>query len=887
MDAAHGKPSHLRFEHHRVPFGIGEARPRLSWWLPPGATVQHRYDVDVEGAVFTVPSAENVLVPWPAGPLRSGERRTVRVRAHTDLGPGAWSDPVDVEAGLLGPGDWVARWVLPTAAPGPAGRRPAYRLRGTFTVDRPVRRARLSTTAHGLYESWLDGVRVGDEELLPGYTEYGVRTQVATHDVTALLVPGEHVLGALLADGWYRGQVGMLRAHDQWGEHTAYLAQVVVEHDDGTVAVHGTGPGWRWAPSHVLAADLVEGQTEDRRLDVTGWCAAAHDVSGWSPVAVEERGHDGLVASPAPPVRVVEEIRPVEVRRLREGVHVVDLGQNVNGRLRLARLGPAGARTTLTHGEALGPDGDVTVEHLRPAVPFLPGPLSAGQVDVVVSAGVPGDAFDPRFTTHGFRYVRVEGPGHLTADDATGLFVHTDLEPRGTFACSDERLVRLHEAAVRSLRGNVCDVPTDCPQRERAGWTGDWQVFAPTATFLYDVAGFSLKWLRDLASGQCDDGTVPNMAPMPVAERSGFLARLNGSAGWGDAVVLVPWELYAEYGDTDVLAELWPGMTGWLDRARRAAATGRHPDRVAARTQPAAHEEFLWDSGFHWGEWLEPGAGPTDFPAFMAADKSDVANAYWAWSCRHASRIAAVLGRTPDAEAYTALADRVEDAWRREYLGPDGRVRPRTQAALARALRFGLVPPDLVPQAVEDLVDLVREAGDHVATGFLSTSFLLPVLADHGRPDVAYDLLTADGEPGWMVMLERGATTVWERWNGVDADGVPHESLNHYSKGAVVSFLHGYVAGLRRTAPTWRRFQVRPYPGGGLTWARASHVTPHGEAVVEWRAGDDVRTTVTVPPGCVADVVLPDGSVHEAGPGTTTLRCPAAVTPARRPRPVP
>ena len=865
-------PTDLRAEHRRETLGLGVHRPRLSWRLPFGAAAQSAYDVDVDGETFAVVSGENVLVPWPAAPLASGERRAVRVRVRTDLGLSEWSEPLVVEAGLLDGSDWKAVWVGPTGAVAAAGRRPAYRLRGAFTLDRPVRVARLHTTAHGLHETWLDGVRVGDEELLPGYTEYGARTQVTTHDVTALLGPGEHVLGAFLADGWYRGQVGLLRAHDQWGERTAYLAQLVVEHDDGSVVVHGTGPGWRWAGSHVLVADLVEGQHEDRRLVDPGWCTVGGDDAGWAPVAVEDRGYAGLVASPAPPVRAVEELRPVAVTRPRDGVLVVDLGQNVNGRVRLTDLGPAGTRTVLTHGEALGPDGDVTTDHLRPEVPFLPEPLSAGQVDVVVSAGVPGDVFDPRFTTHGFRYVRVEGRSDLAPDDVTGVFVHTDLEPRGAFACSDERLVRLHEAAVRSLRGNVCDVPTDCPQRERAGWTGDWQVFVPTATFLYDVAGFSLKWLRDLASGQWEDGTVANLAPMPPAEAAGFMARLNGSAGWGDAVVLVPWELYEEYGDTDVLAELWPAMTAWLDRARRMAASQRHPARVAARPDPSPHEEFLWDSGFHWGEWLEPGGAPEDFGAFMAADTSDVANAYWAWSCRHVARIAQVLGRADDAAAYATLAGRVEDAWRREYL-VDGHVRPRTQAALVRALRFGLVPDSLVPQAVEDLVALVRAAVGHLATGFLATPFLLPVLADHGHEDVAYDVLLADGEPGWLAMIERGATTVWEHWDGVDADGVPHGSLNHYSKGAVVSFLHGYVAGLLRTEPTWRRFTVRPRPGGGVTWARASHVTPHGEAAVAWRLDEDLEVTVTVPPGCVADVVLPDGTRCQAGPGESVLRC--------------
>ena len=545
------------------------------------------------------------------------------------------------ESPSLAADEWRAHWISPTAAAGAPGLRPAYRLRGQFTVDRPVRRARLYATAHGIYEVELDGARVGEDELAPGYTEYQYRTQVQRHEITGPLPPGPHVLGAYLADGWYRGQVGLLRACDQWGADTAFLAQLHLDHEDGTTTVIGTDAGWRWAGSHILAADLIEGQREDRRLVDAGWCTASYDATEWEPVAVSDRGYAALVVSPAPPVRAIEERPPVAVTRLRPGVHVVDLGQNINGRVRLTDLGPAGTEIRLTHGEALAPDGDVTTEHLRPAMPFLPAPLSAGQVDTVISAGLAGDAFEPRFTTHGFRYVRIEGhPGPLAADDITGVVVHTDLTPRGWFDCDVDRINRLHEAAVWSLRGNVCDIPTDCPTRERAGWTGDWQLYISTATFLYDVDGFSTKWLRDLAAGQWADGTIGGMAPMPVAERTGFLEATTGSAGWGDAVVLVPWELSEEYGDTSVLEELWPAMVAWLDRAERMATQGRHPDRVARRPEAAAHERFLWDTGFHWGEWLEPEGAPSDFAAFIAADKADVATAFYAWSTRHAAAIA-------------------------------------------------------------------------------------------------------------------------------------------------------------------------------------------------------------------------------------------------------
>jgi alpha-L-rhamnosidase len=773
--------------------------------------------------------------------------------------------------------DWAASWIEPGTMPaGEKGERPAALLRLEFDVERPVAAARLHATAQGVYEAFLNAGRVGDAELTPGYTQYDARLQVQTYDVTAAIRAGRNALAVVLADGWFRGQTGVTRAADQWGTRLAVLAQLQLQHDDGSVTVVGTGPGWRSGQGHVVAADLIAGERWDLRLLPRGWDTPGFDDTTWDDVAVVEHGYAGLVDSPAPPVRRVEELAPVSVTRLPGGAYVVDLGQNINGWIRLTDLGPAGTTLTLTHGEALGPDGDVTLENLRPDLPFLPHPLPAGQVDAVVSAGVPGDAFEPRRTTHGFRYVRVEGhPGDLTVDDVRGVVVHTDLRRTGWFSCSDERVDRLHEAAVWSFRDNACDIPTDCPHRERHGWTGDWQLFVPTAAFLYDVAGFSTKWLRDVAADQWPDGTVANVSPTPRNEgRDGPIAFLNGSAGWGDAAVIVPWELYRAYGDVQVLDELWPTMVRWLDRAERMAREDRHPARAARRPEPAPHERYLWDTGFHWGEWLEPGEGPGPMEQFVAADKGDVATAFLAHSAGLMARIAELLGRDDDAARYADLAGHVRTAWQAEYLDADGRLTPDTQANHVRALAFDLVPEELRPVVAERLVELIGKAGTHLGTGFLATPFLLPVLADAGHLDLAYELLLRDDEPSWLLMVDRGATTVWERWDGVDDEGVPHESLNHYSKGAVVSFLHRYTAGIELLEPAYRRFRVRPRPGGGLTSAEAAHESPYGRIESAWRIeGDAFELRVVVPAGTAAEIVLPGGSVDGAGPGIHTYTC--------------
>jgi len=846
-------------------------QPALCWWLPEGASVQHAYRLRTDDGFDTgrVDSQVQSFVRLPVFDRR-GRSAVARVKAWTDLGESEWSDPVWLEAGLLDDADWSARWIGVAEDQRPAkGARPAYWLRTTFDAP-PCGRARLYVTALGLYEAFLDGRRVGDVELAPGYTQYRARVQYQAYDVTALVPPGRHVLAVLLADGWYRGQVGLPRAADQYGRDVALRAQLEVRTDTGWQVVAASQPGWYVAPSHVTAADLIGGQREDHRLLDPGPDDTAVDSRAWSR-AVARDVDVAVVRSVAPPVRRVEELRAAAVWPVGGGrAFVADFGQNFTGWVRLACPGPAGRRLTLSHGECLDGRGDLTTAHLDVDLPVVPEPLPLGQVDEVVSSG-DGDVFEPRFTTHGFRYVRVEGhPGPLGPDDVTGVVVHSDLRRTGWFSCSDDRVNRLHEAAVWSLRSNMCDIPTDCPQRERAGWTGDWQVFAPTAAYLYDVLAFTRKWLGDVVLDQRADGCVANMSPCPPAEGfCGPLAGLHGSAGWGDVVVSAPWDLFQAYGDASLLREMWGPMTAWVRFAAAAAAGGRHQDRAAARPDRAAHERYLWDTGFHWGEWLEPGAVIGDFPAFARADKSEVATAYLHRSAATVVRVAEALGLPEERwRPYRVIADGALDAWRREFIRPDGTLAAATQAAHVRALAFGLVPGDLRAGVAGRLVELIGLAGGHLATGFLSTAYLLPVLADSGHLATAYELLRQDTPPSWLTMVDRGATTMWEHWDGIDERGVPHGSLNHYSKGAVASFLHRYVAGLRPAEPGYRAFEVRPRPGGGLTRASTRHISPFGPVEVAWRLdGGSMDLDVRVPGGTTAAVIMPGGERYEAGPG--------------------
>jgi alpha-L-rhamnosidase len=844
----------LRVEHlGSAELGLGERRPRLSWRLPEDARTQQSYRLEITGHdVIEVDSKDHILVPWPGRTLGPREHMVWRVQVRTEQGESEWSHPSWFETGLLVPGDWKARWI-DAASPEDA----AHVFRYSFSLDRLVAQARLYATAHGIYEVFLNGNRVGTQELTPGFTSYPVRLQAQTYDVTSLLLAGTNVCEAIVTDGWFRGRTGFTQARNGYGDRLAFLAQLHA--DDAVIA---TGPEWESASGPIVAADLMAGQNEDRR----------RVERVWKPVTLGDYGASNLVNSPAPPVRRTQELQPVTVRQLGPKRHVVDLGQNINGWIRLTGLGPSEEPVTFVHGEILDADGTVSQANLQGYDPSLGSMLSVGQIDSVISSPDDEDTFEPRHTTHGFQFVQVDGLSELRSDDIRGVVVHTDFKRVGTFRCSDEGLNRLHDAAEWSFRDNACDIPTDCPQRERSGWTGDWQVFAPAAAFLFDVAGFSLKWLRDVSSEQLSDGRIPNFAPDPFhyKQLANPLPIEPGSSGWGDAIVMVPWEMWRAYADAGILAELWPAMDAWLDYGTTQAREHRSEARRRERPEAAPHEKFVWDTGFHWGEWLEP--GESGVPE-QSADHSAVATAFLCHSAGLMAHIARVLGYRDEQARLEELSEKVRNAWQMEFMTESGDLHPDTQATYVRALAFDLVPAAARGRVADRLVELVRAAGTHLGTGFLATPYLLPVLADAGRANVAYDLLFQDTSPSWLTMIERGATTIWESWDGEQGGMV--SSLNHYSKGAVISFLHRYVAGIRSLDdhPGYRRFRVEPVSDPRLEWAQASHESPYGLIESWWqRDGQDLELVVTVPPGSAADIVLPDGTAHVQRPGTTTYR---------------
>lgn len=786
------------------------------------------------------------------------------------------------------PDPWRARWISPVEGDDPTDERPAFVLARTLSLTSAPAQARLHATALGVYEFFINGQRAGQDELTPGSTNYDETVYAQSYEVTSLLAQGDNRLEIVLSDGWYRGCNGSGQRQNAWGEVTAALAHLEVTTADGERLVVGTDEHWTSRPSQIVRADLMRGQTTDFSL------VALEE----SPVRVDVVRPPTPTRSPAPPVRRVEHRAVERATEIAPGVTVLDFGQNVSGWARLTDVGPPGTVTTLEFGEHVDDRGDLTTLHLDTHTPRGEH-VEFHQIDRVI-AGTGGEAFEPRHTVHGFRYVRVTHPGRpLDPRDVTAVVVHSDLTRTGWFESSDHRLNRLHEAAVWTFRGNAVDVPTDCPTRERSGWTGDFQIFAPTAALMFDIDGFARKWLQAVRDDQYDDGSLAMFSPdsermkhaLDHPDRVG-----GGSAGWGDAAVAVPWTLFEHYGDPGVLHDSWASMQAWVEFALRAAREHRHATRAARAPMPEVHEQYLWDGTFHFGEWLEPrptSSGDVDvaeaFRAMLAADQGEVGTAYLYRSTSQLARIAEILGRTEDADHYRQVAESVRAAWGKEYLDQRGRTALDTQASYVRALDFGLVPDALVPAAADRLVELISGAGGHLATGFLSTGSLLSVLADHGHADVAYGLLTQTGVPSWLEMLERGGTTFWENWDGVDQDGTATAgSLNHYSKGAAIRFLYTHVVGLRQApgSVAWRRFQVAPVPGGDLTRASATLHTGSGRIAAGWQRDDSqFELTVSVPDGVSASALLPDGREVALSAGTTTLTATLTATLSAQPRP--
>jgi len=854
----------LRCEYLKNPLGIDEVRPRLSWnvessrrgarqtaWRLRVASsaqrlAQQQADLWDSGRIE---DARTTQVEYDGSPLRSRKACHWQVEVWDDQGQKAVSARALWTMGLLEASDWQARWIAadpdylaraehaiePTRTE--PGTPPWFRK--ALVVDGKVERATLYATARGLFECHLNGRRMGEDVFAPEWTDYDKRIHYRTYDVTDQIESGVNVLGTVLGDGWYSGYVGWQETRGHYGLRNSLLLQLEIDLGGGERLIVGTDASWRCTAGPVVSSDFMMGEIYDARHELDGWAEPGCDDSSWSGVE-EVAGPDvPLVAQPSEPVRVVETIEPVGVNEIRPGVFIYDLGQNISGWVRLRVRGPAGTRVTLRHGERLNPDGTLYTENLR----------RAKATDVYVLSGRGDEIWQPRFTLHGFQYVEVSGlPSVPQGGAITGCVVHSATPPAGTFECSHPLVNRLWLNAYWSQKDNFLSVPTDCPQRdERLGWMGDAQVFLRTATYNMDVAAFFTKWMVDVADAQTVDGVFPDTAPR-LCEDANFvgLDGLGGAAGWADAGVIVPWTMWRMYGDRRIIERHYRAMVAWLDYLERT-----NPDGVRR------HE-----LGNNYGDWL---CIPSDTTfRTQSPMKTLLATAYWADDAAKLAGMAEEIGRPEDAERFRATFGRVRDAFQKEFLREEGRLTVETQTAYLLALAFDLLPEEVRPHAAEHLVENIESLNGHLSTGFIGISHLNPTLTAIGRADVAWRLLLSEDYPSWLYPVRHGATTIWERWNGwTEQEGFFNpqmNSFNHYSLGSVGEWLYRSVAGIELdpAVNAFKRFQIRPYPGGSLTYARASYRSMHGTIESGWRRGGHTLTLeVTVPTNTTACIYVP------------------------------
>lgn len=843
--------SGLRVEHLVNPLGLDETAPRFSWKLadtrPGAAQTAYQIEVSADGTVVwdtgRVASDNSVLVPY-AGPALAPHTRyhwRIRLWDHqkSDLG---WSASAFFETGFLAPlapwpaAEWIAHPSLPKAPKG----RPAAQLRKTLKLAAAPREARLYITSRGIFEPSINGRRIGADHLTPGWTDYRHRYEYLTYDVTTQLRAGANELTVLLADGWYCGWFGFKRMRDHYGDTPALHAVLRLVEADGSIRWIGTDSTWRASTGPVLNADLYDGEHFDARLAFGKAEKTAKVLTfPWLPLAAKAFGR----------VRTIEELKPASLKQPAKGRHVFDLGQNMVGNIRLRIRAPRGTRVTLRYAEMLQADGTLYTANYR----------SAKSTDTYICSGDGLETYEPRFTFHGFRYVELTGLKTKPRPDAiTGLVWHTEMDSTGAFECSDPLVNKLQSNIRWGQKGNFLEIPTDCPQRdERLGWTGDAQVFAPTAAFNHDVAPFFRKWTRDLADGQHATGAYPDTAPDLFFNI--WPSNAGANAAWAEAGVICPWVVYQKYGDTRILAENYPVMTRYVAHLEKTSDRLIRPDTC-------------------FGDWLSPEATK---PEWAATPCDLIGTAYFARATELVSRIAAVLGRAADAKRYAALHKRIVAAFNRHYVTADTRLAGDTQTAYLLALAFDLLPEKKSPAALAHLERTLKRRNDHLCTGFVGTPLLCPVLTRFGRADLAYKLLFNDAYPSWLYPIKNGATTMWERWNSWTPAGFGDDSMNsfnHYAYGAIGEWMYSTITGIGELAPGYKKILLRPQPHEKLTHASASLDTPHGVVSSAWKRTKRTFTwTVVVPPNTTAVAVPPAASLDNVRiTNTPCLSAPGA-----------
>lgn len=849
----------LRCEYLKNPIGLDVDKPRISWRIESDKreVIQSAYHLQIsEDGFFNsilwdsgkTMSEESIQIQIDNIHLKPRYRYYYRVKVWDQSNnESEWSKISFWETGILND-KWDAEWIAASTDIDQSGASPL--LRKTFSLTKEIKSARAYATSLGLYNIYINGERVGDKYFTPGWTSYDHRVQYQAYDVTPLLEKGDNAIGMLLGNGWYKGYLGFQNKNKLYGERMAGLLELYIYYKDGSEEKVTTDQGWKASSGPVQMSEIYHGEFYDARLEKKGWSTGEYNDSDWQRVEVVPHRKDHIIYQQNEPIRKINQLSPKGFIRTPQGDLVLDMGQNMVGWLRFNINGNRGKKVSLVHGEVLDKNGNFYIDNLRSAKQTNTYILKGGNTDEV---------YEPHFTFQGFRYVKLDGfPESITLDDFTGIVLHSDMQHTGNFKCSNALVNQLHHNILWGQKGNFIDVPTDCPQRdERLGWTGDAQMFVRTATYLKNVAPFFTKWLKDLKANQLESGGVPYVIPDILKETDENLGGVtHSSAAWGDAAVIIPWTLYLSYGDIRILEEQYESMKSWVEYIR---------------TQ--GDSEYLWDTGFHLGDWLGLDSKPDEYVG--ATDKTFIATAFYAYCTKLLTRTASIIGAKEDSNEYNELYNSIIKRFQHEFVTPAGRLSVPTQTAHVLALIFNLVDGKVKERTADRLVELIKERDYHLSTGFVGTPYLNLALSENGYHDIACKLLLQEDYPSWLYQITKGATTVWEHWDSIKEDGSfwsdDMNSFNHYAYGSIGEWLYKVIAGVNTDEykPGYKHAIISPKPGAELSWVDFNFDCLYGEIQSFWKEENGLFTfVVTIPPNTTATIILPEArpsEVNESG----------------------
>jgi alpha-L-rhamnosidase len=837
--SAQVKVVNLLTENQTNPIGLDVQQPRFTWQLMSEQRniSQTAYEITVSGSKGTawksgkITSSQSVQVAYAGTALQSGKKYTWQVRVWDNNGKtSVWSEPAFFQTAFLNASDWKAKWIEADLTEDSINR-PALYFRKQFSSSKKIVSAIVYITAHGMYEAQINGKRIGDAYLTPGWTSYKKRLQYQVYDVTNLVTTGNNAIGVITGNGWYRGFLAWGGNKDIYGKKTGVLFQLDINYSDGTTATIVSDESWRSSTGSIRFSEIYHGETIDAREEKAGWSTASYNDGSWSGVKTQSYSNDILLATYNEPVKKHETFKALKIFTTPKGEKVIDFGQNLVGWVMVKANGNAGDKITIRHAEVLDKEGDFYIDNLR----------AANATATYILSGKGEEAFEPHFTFYGFRYIKIEGVNDIKPENFTAVALYSDMKPTGTFVSSNTLINQLQHNIQWGQRGNFLDVPTDCPQRdERLGWTGDAQAFSRTASFNFGVNNFFAKWLRDVEADQLPSGGVPFVVPNVLGP--GAIA----ATGWADVATIIPWNMYLAYGDKKILENQYNSMAAWVGYMEKAS------------------KNYLWNTGFHFGDWLFYRPFDDNDGRSAVTDKYMIAQCFFANSVQIMINTAKVLGKNEDANKYTSLLKNVKDAFLKEYVTANGRLVSGTQTAYVLALNFDMLPENLREQTVNKLVENIKSYNNHLTTGFLGTPYLCHVLNRFGKTDVAYTLLMQETYPSWLYPVKMGATTIWERWGGIHPDSTfepaSMNSFNHYAYGAIGDWMYRVVAGLDTydDAPGYKHIKIQPHIGGGLTNASASLQTYYGKASSGWKLeGNKIIMDIEIPANTTATVFVP------------------------------